>query len=201
MWLNLVTVDVDWVLYNRLFQTVGTLTLKTFAKKDSLTVVSIKTSLSAVRSSLTGNDARLKTPPNTLERVLYVISANLYLTRCQIGSQCSNLRNSVALTSRVPDKQLWPSILSDLQTVWVVRSRSIQQTVAVVVFGSSQVQCSSWTLHYCMSYLLFIHSVSIYACRDTAGQERFRTITTAYYRGAMASSNLFFIRVVLFRTI
>lgn len=25
-------------------------------------------------------------------------------------------------------------------------------------------------------------------CRDTAGQERFRTITTAYYRGAMVSS-------------
>lgn len=24
-----------------------------------------------------------------------------------------------------------------------------------------------------------------YLCRDTAGQERFRTITTAYYRGAM----------------
>lgn len=24
-----------------------------------------------------------------------------------------------------------------------------------------------------------------YVCRDTAGQERFRTITTAYYRGAM----------------
>ena len=24
--------------------------------------------------------------------------------------------------------------------------------------------------------------------RDTAGQERFRTITTAYYRGAMVSS-------------
>lgn len=24
-------------------------------------------------------------------------------------------------------------------------------------------------------------------CRDTAGQERFRTITTAYYRGAMVS--------------
>lgn len=25
----------------------------------------------------------------------------------------------------------------------------------------------------------------LYTCRDTAGQERFRTITTAYYRGAM----------------
>lgn len=25
----------------------------------------------------------------------------------------------------------------------------------------------------------------IFASRDTAGQERFRTITTAYYRGAM----------------
>jgi len=25
----------------------------------------------------------------------------------------------------------------------------------------------------------------VYICRDTAGQERFRTITTAYYRGAM----------------
>lgn len=26
-------------------------------------------------------------------------------------------------------------------------------------------------------------------CRDTAGQERFRTITTAYYRGAMVSAH------------
>lgn len=26
-----------------------------------------------------------------------------------------------------------------------------------------------------------------FVCRDTAGQERFRTITTAYYRGAMVS--------------
>ena len=28
------------------------------------------------------------------------------------------------------------------------------------------------------------------SCRDTAGQERFRTITTAYYRGAMVSALL-----------
>lgn len=27
--------------------------------------------------------------------------------------------------------------------------------------------------------------VFVCSCRDTAGQERFRTITTAYYRGAM----------------
>lgn len=26
-------------------------------------------------------------------------------------------------------------------------------------------------------------------CRDTAGQERFRTITTAYYRGAMVGAH------------
>lgn len=29
------------------------------------------------------------------------------------------------------------------------------------------------------------------AFRDTAGQERFRTITTAYYRGAMVSVSIF----------
>ena len=28
-------------------------------------------------------------------------------------------------------------------------------------------------------------------CRDTAGQERFRTITTAYYRGAMVGGQFF----------
>lgn len=30
-----------------------------------------------------------------------------------------------------------------------------------------------------------IYSGCVCTCRDTAGQERFRTITTAYYRGAM----------------
>lgn len=33
----------------------------------------------------------------------------------------------------------------------------------------------------------FIAAVTLYVvvCRDTAGQERFHTITTSYYRGAM----------------
>ena len=31
---------------------------------------------------------------------------------------------------------------------------------------------------------------NFFSCRDTAGQERFRTITTAYYRGAMVSQFL-----------
>lgn len=30
-----------------------------------------------------------------------------------------------------------------------------------------------------------VHFSNMFGCRDTAGQERFRTITTAYYRGAM----------------
>lgn len=33
--------------------------------------------------------------------------------------------------------------------------------------------------------LLTFNQNNCYICRDTAGQERFRTITTAYYRGAM----------------
>ena len=31
---------------------------------------------------------------------------------------------------------------------------------------------------------------SVFCIRDTAGQERFRTLTSAYYRGAMVSSYL-----------
>jgi Ras-related protein Rab-10 len=31
----------------------------------------------------------------------------------------------------------------------------------------------------------FLQCVSMFFCRDTAGQERFHTITTSYYRGAM----------------
>ena len=32
---------------------------------------------------------------------------------------------------------------------------------------------------------MFIVSVRLFIAQDTAGQERYRTITTAYYRGAM----------------
>lgn len=42
---------------------------------------------------------------------------------------------------------------------------------------------SAWIIH-----LWFINkfvSFFFWYCRDTAGQERFRTLTTAYYRGAM----------------
>ena len=44
------------------------------------------------------------------------------------------------------------------------------------------------SLFYFQGYLLGIYPYNIPPCfisRDTAGQERFRTITTAYYRGAM----------------
>lgn len=36
-----------------------------------------------------------------------------------------------------------------------------------------------------LNVLMTVFSVFFSSCRDTAGQERFRTITTAYYRGAM----------------
>lgn len=40
----------------------------------------------------------------------------------------------------------------------------------------------------CTPQCTFSHFVCVCAvCRDTAGQERFKTITTAYYRGAMVS--------------
>lgn len=45
-------------------------------------------------------------------------------------------------------------------------------------------------MHRCMFTYVFIfyfEYVCLYLCRDTAGQERFKTITTAYYRGAMVS--------------
>lgn len=38
-----------------------------------------------------------------------------------------------------------------------------------------------WEIVIVSSQVVLIYSI----CRDTAGQERFRTITTAYYRGAM----------------
>ena len=34
-------------------------------------------------------------------------------------------------------------------------------------------------------YKLYPSTCAVFIFRDTAGQERFRTITTAYYRGAM----------------
>lgn len=37
-------------------------------------------------------------------------------------------------------------------------------------------------LHY---YSVHVYKVSTFCRRDTAGQERFHTITTSYYRGAM----------------
>lgn len=44
-------------------------------------------------------------------------------------------------------------------------------------------------------FLFFVTDV----LRDTAGQERFRTITTAYYRGAMVGF-LFFLKLLTVNT-
>jgi len=52
--LKLVTGDVDQVLYDRLFQTVGALPLKAFDNKDRLTVGLFGKSMSDQRISLTG---------------------------------------------------------------------------------------------------------------------------------------------------
>uniref|UniRef100_A0A915A3Z1 Uncharacterized protein n=1 Tax=Parascaris univalens TaxID=6257 RepID=A0A915A3Z1_PARUN len=40
-----------------------------------------------------------------------------------------------------------------------------------------------WGAHGCSLIVLFVKEAK--NCRDTAGQERFHTITTSYYRGAM----------------
>ncbi len=42
--------------------------------------------------------------------------------------------------------------------------------------------------HTCSYFVLCVCVCVCVLCRDTAGQERFKTITTAYYRGAMVST-------------
>ena len=49
------------------------------------------------------------------------------------------------------------------------------------MFTDTPAQKTNWRLGVILSLVLN----SIMCFRDTAGQERFRTITTAYYRGAM----------------
>lgn len=49
-----------------------------------------------------------------------------------------------------------------------------------------------WNFEYCYTPYAVLEGVILtvlrhIAFRDTAGQERFKTITTAYYRGAMVS--------------
>ena len=45
----------------------------------------------------------------------------------------------------------------------------------------------------CESYTITCEIVYLSVARDTAGQERFRTITTAYYRGAMVTMYFFLV--------
>ena len=45
--------------------------------------------------------------------------------------------------------------------------------------------CSVNSYLYSSDSLCYIHNPFCYISQDTAGQERYRTITTAYYRGAM----------------
>jgi len=52
---------------------------------------------------------------------------------------------------------------------------------------SITMKCTEWVLMItdCIKWYVIVVDA-----RDTAGQERFRTITTAYYRGAMVGSHL-----------
>lgn len=60
-----------------------------------------------------------------------------------------------------------------------------------LTLGGTAPSCSSYTQNFCFNAAshrrpLFPHFCT-FLCRDTAGQERFKTITTAYYRGAMVT--------------
>ena len=48
-------------------------------------------------------------------------------------------------------------------------------------------QTTEWHVYMYMMHISLLYLPKRLKCRDTAGQERFRTITTAYYRGAMVS--------------
>lgn len=43
----------------------------------------------------------------------------------------------------------------------------------------------SYNVSFPSFFVCHVHNTSFFYCRDTAGQERFHTITTSYYRGAM----------------
>lgn len=45
--------------------------------------------------------------------------------------------------------------------------------------------CTSRARIYLIHFVFLFFSIFTIIIRDTAGQERFRTLTTAYYRGAM----------------
>lgn len=65
-----------------------------------------------------------------------------------------------------------------------------------VLHSSTSLTSACFCLQLCLKVLAWYACISAHflthcmcaLCRDTAGQERFKTITTAYYRGAMVST-------------
>lgn len=65
-----------------------------------------------------------------------------------------------------------------------------------VLHSSTSLTSACFCLQLCLKVLARYACISAHflthcmcaLCRDTAGQERFKTITTAYYRGAMVST-------------
>lgn len=65
--------------------------------------------------------------------------------------------------------------------------------VYVELFSLPLDHMNLFTLLYITSLTLHVFTLPVFTLpmfRDTAGQERFRTITTAYYRGAMVSQDV-----------
>lgn len=65
-----------------------------------------------------------------------------------------------------------------------VSTVGIDFKVKTVFRHEKRVKLQIWVGMDLISAFIFYHKLCIYV-QDTAGQERYRTITTAYYRGAM----------------
>ena len=67
----------------------------------------------------------------------------------------------------------------------------INQNLDVSLHTPKSAYQSKNSLYYPLDIdFFFLIQCSVFCIRDTAGQERFRTLTSAYYRGAMVSSYL-----------
>ena len=71
-----------------------------------------------------------------------------------------------------------------LRAIKYIRQRSQKESLSNyrTRVNVEYLETKCWLWRICSLYICFNHCFSM---QDTAGQERYRTITTAYYRGAM----------------
>ena len=101
-------------------------------------------------------------------------------------ASCSD---SPTIRSTLPSSQLSVGLCLK-RSPWLLKLSffiGIDFKIRTIELGDKKIKLQIWFVY--LRSLLFKYLLSAHwLLRDTAGQERFRTITTAYYRGAMVCS-------------